>query len=340
MLPAEKHPLQEMNRLGASRTPFLFIIDYEMKQPLIMELGKVNPDEILYDINGFSNVSQSNRESGDPSLTGSPARKQLSRDSLIRHAVSYDDYLRRFNRVQVGLQAGNSYLLNLTQPTEIDNSLSLFQIFNRAKAPYRLWMKEKLTLFSPECFVRIQGERISSYPMKGTLNADIPNAREVLLANEKEKAEHITIVDLIRNDLNRVASDVHVERFRYIDRIETAEGALLQVSSEISGLLDKDYHSHLGDIFYSLLPAGSITGAPKKKTLEMIRDAEEYDRGYYTGIFGYYDGCSLESAVMIRFIDRREKRLFYKSGGGITVYSSPVEEYRELLEKVYLPPGC
>ena len=124
---------------------------------------------------------------------------------------------------------------------------------------------------------------------------------------------------------------------RYIDEIITLEQNLLQVSSKITGILDNDWNNKLGDIIYSLLPAGSVTGAPKKKTVEIIKNVENYERGYYTGIFGYYDGEMLDSAVMIRFMEKKDDKIIFKSGGGITIYSKLKYEYNELKDKVYVP---
>ena len=132
----------------------------------------------------------------------------------------------------------------------------------------------------------------------------------------KEAAEHATIVDLIRNDLSIVASEVCVPRYRYIDELRTHNGSLLQVSSEIRGRLPEGWNGHVGEILFSLLPAGSITGAPKKKTLEIIAEAETYERGFYTGVMGYFDGQDLDSAVMIRFMEQVSPHSFvFKSGG-------------------------
>ena len=173
--------------------------------------------------------------------------------------------------------------------------------------------------------------------MKGTINAETPDAYNKILADEKEFAEHITIVDLIRNDLGIISRNVNVEKFRYIDLIKTHDKDLYQVSSKICGELTPDWHCNIGEILYSLLPAGSITGAPKKKTIEIIKSVENYERGYYTGIFGYYKEGYLESGVMIRFIERTDNKTFFKSGGGLTIYSDVEKEYNELLEKVYVP---
>ena len=215
-------------------------------------------------------------------------------------------------------------------------------------------IEENLTpfvCFSPETFVRIKGGRIYSYPMKGTLDASLPNAEKLLMEDRKEAAEHATIVDLIRNDLSRVAEDVRVDKYRYIDVLHTNKGNILQTSSEISGRLPEDYPHHLGEILDAQLPAGSITGAPKDKTMQIIQEAEGYDRSFYTGIMGIYDQGELNSAVMIRFVEEEaspsktekgknpevSRELYFKAGGGITSKSDCRKEYEEVIQKIYLP---
>ena len=314
-----------MNEWGEKREPFIFIIDFDMKEPLIFPLSEVDPKEVRFDVNGFSNCSFDKKIE----------QKEFSFNKL---PCSYNEYLRAFEIVQRNLKYGNSYLINLTLPTKIETNLSLKDIFYRSEAKYKLLYKNKFVVFSPEIFVQInENGVISSFPMKGTIDASIKNAEEIILADEKEFAEHCTIVDLIRNDLSIIAKDVFVEKFRYIDKIKTHEKELLQVSSRISGKLGSDYHNKIGNIISALLPAGSISGAPKKKTVEIIKQAENYERGYYTGIFGIYDGNRLDSGVMIRFIENINGELFYKSGGGITVFSNPKKEYQELIDKVYVP---
>jgi len=112
---------------------------------------------------------------------------------------------------------------------------------------------------------------------------------------------------------------------------------LLQVSSEIKGNLPDDYNAHIGEILFRLLPAGSVTGAPKNKTVEIICKTETYERGYYTGVFGVFDGKNMDSAVMIRFIEKTADGYVYKSGGGITAFSNLKDEYNEMLKKIYVP---
>ncbi len=234
---------------------------------------------------------------------------------------------------------GNSFLVNLTVKTPVGFSGSLQEVFTQAKARYKCWYNEEFVVFSPETFVQICGNRIFSYPMKGTINAAIPDAAGQILNNEKEKAEHVTIVDLIRNDLSQVASSVEVTRFRYIEEIRSSHSRLLQVSSQVTGLLPQGYHNRLGEVLVKLLPAGSVSGAPKQKTCAIIRQAEGEDRGYYTGVMGIFDGEKLDSGVMIRYIERQGNKFYYRSGGGITTQSDVEKEYLEVIDKIYVPVG-
>ncbi len=317
--------IHKMNESGNRKEPFIFIIDFEMKEPLFFPLHSVDSSEIVFNFNGVSN---------SPIIPFEAPPEFL----LKKHQVPYEVYQKAFENVQHHLKYGNSYLVNLTFPTKIETGLSLKDIYLCSKAKYKLLFKDKFVVFSPEIFVQISEDGIiSSYPMKGTIDAAIENAEEVILNDKKEYAEHCTIVDLIRNDLSMVAKDVFVDKFRYIDKIKTHEKELLQVSSRICGKLGADYNKKIGDIIFSLLPAGSVSGAPKKKTVEIIKESEGYDRGYYTGVFGYFDGAKLDSGVMIRFIEKINGQLFYKSGGGITIYSDPKLEYQELIDKVYVP---
>lgn len=316
--------IEELNDYGKRKIPILFIIDFDIKNPIIIPLDKVNKKEILYNINGKKNYNN---------------KKNKIKKNIVfkKYPVKLRTYKKAFKKVKKELYKGNSFLLNLTFPTRIRTNLTFKEIFYNSIAKYKLLYKDLFIVFSPEQFVTIMDNKISSFPMKGTINASIPGAKEKILADEKEFAEHITIVDLIRNDLGIISKEVIVDNFRYIDEVFALEQNLLQVSSKITGILDKYWNNRLGDIIYSLLPAGSVTGAPKKKTVEIIKNAENYDRGYYTGIFGYFDGEILDSSVMIRFMEKKDDKFFFKSGGGITIYSKLKYEYKELKDKVYVP---
>lgn len=316
--------LEKMNYAGALNRPFLFAVDFEMESGLFVD-DPLNQNEVLFRAGDVKNYSES---------IISPNASLLKIKDLIRYAR----YFEKFNLVMGGLKRGDTYLINLTAKTEIESSLSLKNIFCATQSLFGICAGEDFVSFSPERFVRIENGIISSCPMKGTIDASIPNAGEIILKDYKESCEHNTIVDLIRNDLGKVSGRVWVEKFKYIDKIETDRGDILQVSSDIRGELPVGYGNNLGDIIFSMLPAGSVSGAPKSSTLRLISKAEEEKRGFYTGVFGYFDGTVLDSAVLIRFIEKKsDGSLFYRSGGGITVNSMCEDEYNELIAKIYLP---
>jgi len=310
---------ERINSLAAEGRAFVTICDFLAKRVEVYTLDELRDADIEFCID--ANYSY-----------------QEHPHTLEKSPLPFSQYKEKFDAVIEKIKAGETYILNLTQPTPIKTELSLREIYNLANAHYKLRYKESFVCFSPEKFIQIEENIIHTFPMKGTIDASIEDAKEKILANEKEMAEHVMIVDLLRNDLSMVARDVCVDSFRYIDRIDAGEKELLQVSSHISGKLEENWQEHLGSILQKLLPAGSISGAPKKSTLEIIQKTEGYERGFFSGVFGYFDGESFDSGVMIRFIEKDKNGSYiYKSGGGITIDSTAESEYNEMLEKIYLP---
>ena len=310
--------VRDMNRAGAAGRPFLFGFDFELTHAFFIP-DPLHQTEVRFNLRGVSNASD------DGSEVPYTFERTPEPEAIYAH---------RFDIVRAGLLRGDSFLTNLTVRTP----LAPDAIHPRARAHSTLYDPGPFACFSPERFVRIDADgTIASNPMKGTIDARLPEARERILADPKETAEHNTIVDLIRNDLSMVADGVHVQRFRYVDRLETSAGPILQVSSEIVGRLATDWRSHVGDVIARLLPAGSVSGAPKDATVRLIRQAEQTPRGFYTGVFGLFDGYTLDSAVFIRFIDLTTDPFTYQSGGGITARSRMHDEYEEVIQKVYLP---
>lgn len=314
---------EAMNTMGQKGAPFLVIIDYAMENPLILPLDECAREGVFFQFPGATNCPRS-----------AGPRPQVH---LEKKPVSFERYNEAFNLVMRHINDGNSYLVNLTFPTPITMNLRLDEVFAYSNAPFRLIVRGQFVVFSPERFVRVEAGTISTFPMKGTIDASLENAEEILLADPKEEAEHVTVVDLLRNDLSMIARRVRVERYRYVERVATHQKTLLQNSSQITGDLEWNYHGRLGDILFTLLPAGSICGAPKHKTLAIIAEAEQSPRGFYTGICGLFDGKDFDSCVMIRFIEKRGTSLLFRSGGGITHASRAEAEYRELVDKVYVP---
>jgi len=314
--------IKMMNTLGSKGKPFLFIIDFEMNK-IIIE----TPDKLGSDIK----VGLPNFQHNSP---------HVARDvcySWQSVPMSIDAYKKGYDHVVREINLGNTFLINYTQPTPLSYSGSLLDIYDTATAKYKIWLEDKFTVFSPETFIRIIDGYVYTYPMKGTIDASLPNALDIILADEKELAEHYTIVDLLRNDLSIIAKEVSVTKFRYPDILTTQDSSLIQISSEIRGKLADDFNQRLGDHLFALLPAGSISGAPKTKTVQIIRAAEGQDRGYYTGICGYFDGRNMDSGVMIRYVEHSTEGFAYRSGCGITFQSDLNKEYQEMLQKVYIP---
>ena len=314
--------IDKINHFSGRGEPFLFAVDFTGENGFVLSPEDADKYGLRYEISGHKNYQKN--------IALNPLVFELFPDS-------FETYKKAFDKVLFHLKRGDTYLLNLTFATPLKVNLSLDQLFVNSSAPFKLFVPGSFVVFSPEAFVCIANSRISSCPMKGTIDAAIPDAAQQLLSDEKEFFEHNTIVDLIRNDLAMVSTKVAVTRFRYIDRIHTNRGDLLQMSSEISGELPPGYMNKMGEILFTLLPAGSVTGAPKKKTVEIIRETESYHRGFYTGIFGFFDGQSLTSAVSIRFIEQTETGLVFKSGGGITALSDEEKEYEEMIKKIYVP---
>lgn len=315
----------QLNAWGQAGTPFLCMVDFEGQKPIAWPLQALDNETLLFALNGATNVRTA------PGIQPSPAT------AIVKTPITPEQYAHKFQKVYQRLAYGDSFLTNLTINTDLQLTHTLKELFFLSTARYKLWYKNAFLVFSPETFVQMHNGHIYAYPMKGTIDAAIPQAEARILNDQKELAEHVTIVDLIRNDLSQVAREVAVKKFRYIDRIVTHDKMLLQVSSEIVGKLPAGYQSQLGTILMSLLPAGSVSGAPKPSTLKIIRDAEGADRGYYTGIVGYFDGEKFDSGVMIRFIEQRNNRYIYRSGGGITTQSHLQTEYQEAIDKVYVP---
>ncbi len=307
-----------LNDYGKKKEPIFFMIDFDQKSYQVYPLSNL-PKSIDF------SIDQKNKNYNNKKIPYSFT------------SVDFKDYQSTFKQVHQEIKAGNTYLLNLTYASKFKINYTLKEIYDYTDAKFKLYYKDQFVCFTPERFINIQNNQIFTYPMKGTIDASIPNAKEKILNNQKEMAEHVMVVDLLRNDLSKISTKVRVEKFRYIDTIKAGERELLQVSSKIKGQLEDSWQNKLGDILLSLLPAGSITGAPKKSTTQIIKTLENYKRGYFTGVFGTFDGESLDSAVMIRFIEKTKDGFIYKSGGGITIDSDAQSEYDELKEKIYVP---
>jgi len=307
---------KKANQLGKDGVPFLIISDYTKDQVLTIPLSELKEHDIEFSID----------------QKRSPHRTVKFQKKIVQ----IENYEKKFKKIIDSIKSGYTYVMNLTQPTEIDIDSNLKDIYKYADAKYKIRFKNKFISYSPETFIKIENNQISTFPMKGTLDASTPNGEKSLVNNPKENAEHVMIVDLLRNDLNMVSSKVQVKKFKYIEKIRSGDKELFQMSSEIIGNLGNGWESRIGDILETMLPAGSITGTPKVKTIQLIDEVENYQRGFFTGIFGVFQNGKFDSGVMIRFLENQDGKMIYKSGGGITLDSNLESEYQEMIDKIYL----
>ena len=314
---------KKMDELSLKKVPFFFMIDFLAENAEVFTLDELDTQPVFVSFPNFSNAKPDSDLNKEVYLQSFPP--------------TLEDYQQGFDKVQRELARGNSYLVNYTCKTEIKTNLTPEEIFQHSKAKYKIWVPGRFVCFSPETFIEIQGNHIFTHPMKGTIDASFENAPEILKNDPKEKAEHYTVVDLLRNDLSTVADQVKVDEFQRIDYIRTGQNNLYAMSSEISGIVKPEFQRKTGSIMQRLLPAGSILGAPKTKTLEIILSSENYSRNFYTGVAGWFDGENLDSCVMIRFIEEENGKLYFKSGGGITHLSKLADEYQEMKNKIYVP---
>ncbi len=314
----------QMNTLGRENIPFLFILSFDLQQNIVVPLDQCAGMGIAFQFPGITGGR----------IIDSPKKQAMITDYRL---PKEEEYQKAFQKVQYHLHRGDTYLLNLSFEVPIQMNADLDTVYQGAGALFKTYWAPHWISFSPERFVQIEGRTLSTHPMKGTISSEFPEAADQLLSDKKENAEHYTIVDLMRNDLSSVGRQTRVEKFKYLTEVQREGHGLLQMSSHIKTQLREDWRSRLGDIFFRLLPAGSITGAPKQKTVEIIKAVETHQREFYTGVSGvFYDG-KVDSAILIRYIGQRNGQFYYKTGGGITTQSHWEDEYNEIREKIYIP---
>lgn len=308
--------IDKINHYWQRSQPFVAILGYDDDCEIVCELKDANQMGIFFKLN--------------------PKAKAI-KDYIFKPTfISINEYAKAFNAAISFMSKGDAYLLNLCFKTRIETNLTLEQIYTHSNAKCVLYLKDKFVCFSPEPFIAIKDNKITTMPMKGTIDASLPDALSLLLNDKKELSEQMMMTDLMRNDLSIVAKDVKVDSFRKPSLVHTSKARLYQTSSKISGILRKEFEQNLGDLLNKILPAGSITGTPKYRVCEIISQIEKDKRGYFSGVFVYFDGKELLSYVLIRFIGEDKFGLYYHSGGGITLQSDMQKEYEELKQKVYL----
>jgi len=264
----------------------------------------------------------------------------------VQQTQSKTDYLQCINAIKQHIQRGDCYELNYCQAFKADDvvidSLYLYQQLksvspNPFGALYKL--NDKFCICaSPERFIKKSGNEIISQPIKGTSKRDRENIeadeqlKHDLLHSPKERSENVMIVDLVRNDLSKICNEgtVHVKELFGIYSFPHVHQMISTIAGEVS------VETHWTSIIEACYPMGSMTGAPKKKVMELIEKYETEPRGIFSGSIGYITPEEdFDFNVVIRSIyyNATTQTLSYKAGGGITINSNPEEEYEELLLK-------
>jgi para-aminobenzoate synthetase / 4-amino-4-deoxychorismate lyase len=267
------------------------------------------------------------------------------REAIAAHLdleISKESYVATIARIKEHLAAGNTYQVNFTDRIAFNSPLSPAQVYSALLAQQRVAYGAFLNIeglpiisLSPELFFKTEGDRIVTRPMKGTMARGLDRADDERMANllrndEKNRSEHVMIVDLLRNDLGRIcrSGTVQVQEPFSIERYDT----LHQMTSTVVGGLQPGIS--LYDIFRGLFPSGSITGAPKHRTMQIIHELERQSRGVYTGAIGFISPKrSSVFNVAIRTLVIQDGHVAMGVGGGIVADSDPEDEYRECLLK-------
>jgi anthranilate synthase component I len=247
------------------------------------------------------------------------------------------EHEQRVRRAKEHIRAGDAFQIVLSQRATrrtYASPVGLYRALRRINPSPYLFLLElgdlALVGSSPETHVKLEGTRASLNPIAGTSPAGADDEQR-LLASEKDRAEHVMLVDLGRNDLSRVcrAGTVNVERFLEVERYSH----VTHLVSEVAGELQPEYSAF--DLVRATFPAGTVSGAPKIRAMQIISELEGYGRGAYAGVVGYaFPSGALDTCITIRTLVLRDGVAYLQAGGGIVVDSDPAEEHQECLNKL------
>lgn len=260
----------------------------------------------------------------------------------LKNHIDKQEYVQKLQKIKNHLAEGDVYQVNFTYPKSfcwdgnpLDLYLSLSWQVNPRRGLFLFDGKRHILSFSPEEFISVQNQNgkknISTLPMKGTRpegrnEFERQNNIRELASSNKDKAEHLMIIDLLRNDLGKICNfdSIHVKDLYGIQTYESVH----HMVSKVCGELQRDISET--DIINALFPGGSITGAPKESAIEIIDKLENYNRGIYTGAMGYItEAGSMDFNISIRTIEINNNRAVYPVGGGIVWDSDPHDEWQE-----------
>lgn len=310
------------------KTPIIYLM-------IPKHLARINGDEIK--------MLKGNEEEVKSALAHFMRVQSVTNEVKIEPSISEETYLDKVRRIKEHIQLGDIYEANFCYEFRGEGSIDSLNVYHnlnkKTKAPFSVFASLdnlKVLSASPERFIKKKGSKLFTQPIKGTIRRgkdteEDERLKEQLRNNPKDRSENIMIVDLVRNDLSRIAEprSVQVEELCEIYTFENIHQMISTVSAEVE---DK----HPVDILKALFPMGSMTGAPKVRAMEIIEEQETSRRGLYSGCIGYFTpNGDFDFNVVIRTIiyDEKSRRLSFSVGGAITDLSTPEGEYEETLLK-------
>ncbi|WP_039056589.1 aminodeoxychorismate synthase component 1 [Enterobacter sp. Bisph1] len=272
-----------------------------------------------------------------------PQRQPFRLTSGWQANMSRQQYGEKFRQVQAYLHSGDCYQVNLAQRFAASYCGDEWQAFRQLnahnRAPFSAFLRLEegaILSLSPERFIRLQGDKIETRPIKGTLprltdaKADAQQAHK-LAASVKDRAENVMIVDLMRNDIGRVATpgSVRVPELFVVEAFPAVHHLVSTVTAQLPA------GRHASDVLRAAFPGGSITGAPKIRAMQIIDQLEPQRRNAWCGSVGYLSFCgNMDTSITIRTLSAFESQIYCSAGGGIVADSEEQAEYQETFDKV------
>jgi anthranilate synthase component 1 len=269
------------------------------------------------------------------------ARKKKS--ARLVYETSREEFLNAVTAAKKHIKAGDIFQVQISQRISKTLSVDPFDLYRSLRqvnpSPYMFYLKLKdlkIAGSSPELLVRSVGGKVQTRPIAGTYKRGATEEEDrmlekKLLADPKERAEHVMLVDLGRNDLGRVCDyhTVHVDEFMIIERYSH----VMHIVSNVVGILRKEKNTF--DVLKACFPAGTLTGAPKIRAMEIIEELEKSRRGIYGGAVGYFSfSGNLDTAIAIRTMVIHKNKVYFQAAAGIVADSVPESEYEETLNKM------
>lgn len=262
---------------------------------------------------------------------------------IVKKSDTLEQYSSKVEKIKAYIRQGHIFQTVLSQRWEIETKQDGFELYRQLRelnpSPYLYYFNYgdfEVIGSSPEMIVKQQGSRVYTCPIAGTRKrgrdaAEDERLREELLSDEKERAEHVMLVDLARNDMGRIAEfgSVKVTQFMQVHNYSH----VMHIVSEVEGRKKGEFHPL--DLVSSFLPAGTLSGAPKIRAMEIIDELETVRRGLYGGATGYIDfSGNMDFCITIRTMIKKGDRVYLQAGAGIVADSVPENEYAECCNKV------